>query len=235
MRALPLLLLVLAGCSIHKNQLIVSRSPQRPATQVAVAAPILLIDHEQVDPFRTSTVVGNLNFTGGYVTDTSEKGMYNVSKEVRHTSVDEHRAMVLSWLGETLPTTTKVTRLPPPPVRAVQRGTSRVDGKDNQSLPRNRYTPQPGGKFAGPTAIPWVIAYYSHNGGWFYGQQWGTGAGARVRVLIAAYGADGSVLGWTDIDASRIANRVFSPTGQQLDDMLIKLERRVGRKLRRGP
>lgn len=232
---LLLLLLLLSGCGLYKNQLHIDRSPTRPSGRIAVAAPALLIDHEQVDAFRKSTVVGNLNFSGGYVTDTSEKGMYNVSKEIRHTSADEFRAQVGAWLAQTLPATASVGQLPPPPARSLQRGTSRVDGKDNQSLPRNRYTPQPGGRFAGPTVIPWVIAYYTHNGGWFYGQQWGTGAGARVRIVLAAYDRDGSVLGWTDIDASRISNRVFSPTGEQLDDMLLKLERKVGKQLRRGP
>ncbi|TVQ92707.1 MAG: hypothetical protein EA397_06000 [Deltaproteobacteria bacterium] len=233
MRFLPLLLL-LSACGLHKDQLHVTRSDPKPPSRIAVAQAVLIADHEDVDPFRTSTVVGNLQFSGGYVTDSSEKGLYNVSKTVRITNTDDHRDMVIAWIDESLSPTASVPELPPPPTRTKHRGTSRVDGKDNQSLPRLRYAPTPGGRFDAPTAIPWVIAYYTHNGGWFYGQQWGSGAGGRIRILLAAYDTDGSVLGWTDIDASRIASREFSPTGEQLDDLLMTLERRVRKKLRRG-
>ena len=234
MRFFPLLIL-LAACGLHKDQLLVNKSDQRPPSGIAIAPAVLLSDHEDVDAFRTSTVVGNLQFSGGYVTDSSEKGLYNVSKNVRITNTDDHREMVIAWLDVSLSPTGQVPELPPPPSRIKQRGTSRIDGKDNQSLPRLRYVPAPGGRFNAPTAIPWVIAYYTHNGGWFYGQQWGSGAGGRIRILLAAYDTDGRVLGWTDVDASRIAMREFSPTGEQLDDMLMTLERRVRKKLRRGP
>lgn len=229
------LLLALASCGSYKNQLHVTKSPTSPSGDLVVAEPMVLGDHVEGDRFRQNTLVGNYSFSGGYVTERDDTGMYNHSKEVVQGDGEAYRGHVRDWLATTLPAQAQVRRAPPPPRASPERGTSRHDGRDNQSLPRLRYTPVPGGSFAEPTVVPWVISYYSHNGGWFYGQEYGSGAGARVRVLLAAYDTDGTVLGWIDVDGSRVAMRMFSPTGPQLQDMLIKLERRVGRKLRRGP
>ncbi|MEZ4319090.1 MAG: hypothetical protein R3F61_16365 [Myxococcota bacterium] len=227
-----LLLNALTACSTHRNHLEVA-TDGLPADHLAVSAPLFLADHDEGDPFRRNTVVGNLTFTGGFVTENTGAGLFNVSKEVSLASEDLYRTQVSDWLADTLgPPTVVLDPPPPPPVRRDERGTRRHDGHDNVSLPRMELRPQAGGTFTEPTLVPWVVTYVTHNGGWFFGQEYGTGGGARIRVLLVAYDANGQVLGYRDVDASRISERVFSPTGPQMQDFLITLEEKVARKIR---
>lgn len=227
------LIFALVACSTHKNQLHVVGDKLPKLESLTVAEPIFLTELLDGDPFRTNTTVGNVTFSGGYITANDGKGLHNVSKDVAITQEDGYREDVANWLDARLAPTTVVTD-PVMPKRTEQRGTegeATKAGHDNRSLPRVDYRPLPMGPLPRPTLVPWVISYYSHNAGWFYGQQWGTGAGARIHILLVAHDTDGSILGWTGIDASRISERVFSPSEPELQDLLINLEKRVGKRL----
>lgn len=227
-----MLLLTLFACTFTKTRIHVEDHLDNTAV-MAFAKPVYLSQLEEQDRFRTNTTVGNITFSGGYVTETTEEGMFNVSKEVALSAEQKYTSHADRWLGELL--LSEVEFSAPLPERHERRGTSRLDGHDNASLPRVTLTPQPlEGEASQVTLVPVVASYYSHNGGWFFGQEWGTGAGARIRVLLVKYAPDGAVLGWLDVDGSRTSERVFSPTGPQLQDLLIALEKKVGRKLKRA-
>jgi hypothetical protein len=227
-----LLFAALPACSLHKNHIEIASMPIRTDAALAVTEPYFLVDFDEGDPFRRNTAVGNITFSGGFITENTGEGLFNVSKDIDLSSTEKYREQVRDWLSLGLgPPMITLDSPPPPPKRKERRGTTSHDGHDNVSLPRVDLLPVPASGFERPVLVPWVVTYLSHNGGWFFGQEWGTGGGARIRVMLVAYDTDGSVLGYRDIDGSRISERIFSPTGPQMQDLLIALERRVGRKL----
>lgn len=226
-------LILLAACSFTKTRIHVHDHLTKSDAAVVVAGPVYAVDLDLGDSFKSNTTVGNVTFTGGYVTENTGAGLFNVSKHVAVDAEEIYRGHAGAWIEDLVDPTAEIS--PPLPSRHERRGTDPKDGHDNLSLPRVDLTPvaltvAPGRV----TTVPIVMSYYTHNGGWFFGQEWGTGAGARVRIVLVTYAADGSVLGWMDIDGSRTSDRVFSPTGPQLQDLLIALEKRVGRKLQRA-
>ncbi|MCB9690562.1 MAG: hypothetical protein H6736_01985 [Alphaproteobacteria bacterium] len=221
--------LLLLACSTHKNELVV-RGAMARVDDLAVAAPVFLEDHVDGDPFRRNAAVGNITFGGGYVTIDEGRGQHNVSKDVVVSEEERYQRQVTDWLADLLPLGAPVEAPVPPEAREV-RGTTSRDGHDNASLPNVELRPVAMGPLPRPTLVPWVVGYYSHNAGWFYGQRWGTGAGARVHVLLVQHGEDGSVLGYMDVDGSRVSERVFSPTEAELQDLLLALEKRLGRRI----
>jgi hypothetical protein len=230
---MQLLALTLLACSTHKNQLHVAGADLPKRSTLTVAEPVYLVDRSDADPFRENTTVGNVTFSGGYITTNDGRGLHNVSKVVEITREDDYREAVAGWLDGILEPTTTVED-PVAPKRIERRGTAGMatkEGHDNQSLPAVDYRPLPMGPLPQPTLVPWVVSYYTHNAGWFYGQAWGTGAGARVHVLLVAHDTDGSVIGWRGVDGARVSERVFSPSEPELQDLLIWLERKVGKKL----
>lgn len=228
------LLLLAFACSTHQNRLEASGSSWSTDAPLAVAEPLFWADTlEGEDPFRVNGVVGNVTFSGGYITENDGAGLHNVSKTVEVTQGERYREQVGLWLGDLLQPTVTVADLPPPKTRE-RRGTDRRDGTDNISLPRTTFQPVPADPLGQATLVPWVLQYTSHNAGWFYGQQYGTPAGARIHILLVAYDADGQVLGWEDVDASRISERIFSPSSPQLQDLLIVLEKKAGRKIEKA-
>ncbi len=124
-----------------------------------------------------------------------------------------------------------------PPARTEARGSEEGDGHDNQHLPRFELTPLPQPALppvpADALLVPWIVHYYSHNGGWFQGQTWGTGAGARIRVLWSLHDADGAVLGHGDHQAWYTDEDLFSPNSVQVEDHLMEVEDALCRDLRR--
>ncbi len=244
------------GCSTHRNHMDVRSSGQVPG-DARISEPVFVEDHtddgngrgplpasdDSTDPlentsFRANTVVGNVRFgRDGYIVADTPDGQFNVSKSLTITNRDKYRTQVADWLTGAFDQPLRPIDdldLPPVPERRDQRGTSSRDGRDNISLPRGIWSPVPADdpSWTEPLVVPWVVGYTSHNAGWFFGQTYGTPAGARIHVLLVAYDSDGSVLGWTDVNASRISERNFKPTGPELQDLLLKLERRVARKLR---
>ena len=73
---------------------------------------------------------------------------------------------------------------------------------------------------AGYILVPTIVYAYSHNAGWFVGQQWGCSAGVRLRLLWAVYERrTGTRRFWMDVDIPWQAEGIFHPdrpTRQQL-------------------
>jgi hypothetical protein len=126
---------------------------------------------------------------------------------------------------------------PSPPALRDLRGSYDGVGRDNQPLPR--FALEPGGLADPPEGtdvivVPWVVRWYSHNGGWFLGQTYGTSAGARVRVFLVTHDAStGDALAWSDIDASYLSPTEFSPNTATTEDLLLLAEAALGAKLKK--
>ncbi len=126
----------------------------------------------------------------------------------------------------------------PEPVRRRVRGTHPADGTDNVNLPRFSLEPSalvPGSvEGVDQVLVPLVVRYYSHNGGWFLGQEYGCGMGARLRVMWTLYdNASGAPLAWGEVDARELDNRVASPSSAQLEDALLEVEAAVAKELKK--
>ncbi len=226
-------------------------------SKVALADPILLRDFqetEETDAFRSGVYVGNLVFSGGFITEQQDVGLQNVSKKVDFEAEDRYRKQVGEILevqfGDALDKAGKLTwqRVSIDPdminshrARAV-RGTHEEDGRDNVCLPRFELEPSalsaeviselPAGTEA--VIVPFVVLYYTHNAGWFLGQTYGHGGGARFRVFSVTYDAKtGAPLGHMDAMTRFLHEEVFQPNSGQLEDFAIFAERRMAKQVKK--
>ena len=253
------LLLGLCACSAVRMTRVEVES--RPVSgkfkRVALAEPILLrdiVDTGDQDPFRAGVYVGNLVFSGGFVTEQHEVGLQNVSKNVALEAEDTYREQVadlvdgmyvdaldrrrkLQWQRVTL----GPGDLVPHQMRPV-RGTHEEDGHDNVCLPRFDLEPSPlpsEALSAVPDGVdvlivPFVVIYYTHNGGWFLGQTYGNSAGARIRVFGVNYDPEsGTPLGYMDATTRFLHEEVFQPNSSQLEDFAIFAEKAMEKQVRR--
>ncbi len=227
---------------------------------MAIAAPVfyedLLDDSSDEGAFEAGVFVGHLHMAGGYIVVESERGMQVRSKEIAFHERERYRRLASKWLASALRSALAWRRIDAVEIGALPReaiarpkkrevrGSGRFDRRDDQNLPRfdlvplrlskaqRSALPDVGG--ASYLLVPFIVDYYSHNGGWFVGQTYGTGGGARIRVFWALYDTlDGSVVRWGDISGRRIDAHVFSPNSTQIDDYLLAVEEAVARKLRR--
>jgi len=193
--------------------------------------------------FYANVFVGKIWHRGGYDL-LPEVGNQVRSLGLTFTHQADYARQALAWTDETLAEVLTGadrpwTRLDDSvesalraPHRAAIRGTTKLDGQDNQNLPGFTLEPvalDPGGLPAGITApqllVPFVVSYYAHNGGWFVGQQKGCPAGARFRLLWVLYDtATGAVESWQDVDARTVEPFFYTPNDQQLEDYQIRVE-----------
>ena len=216
--------------------------PPKELGVVGLAEPVFVADWSE-SPFDDGVYVGNVVMAGGYVT--SERGDYGMqrhSKEITLTAQSTYReqaAEVVATMFETGLTEAEVTWrdvdvTAVEPERRKVRGTHPQDGSDNVNLPRFQLMPQAMEPTEGvdTVLVPYVVRYYSHNAGWFYGQQYGCGSGARMRILWVLYdGESGAAEAWRDVDVRAIEPYVFSPSSAEIEDVLIEAEALVRRDL----
>ena len=212
---------------------------------VGVAPVHFLADHNgEGDDFRDGVYVGNIVMSGGYIVENrGDAGLQTRAKDYEFNSVDVYRSQISDWTDTTLAsvldergvTWTRVGVSAPPPISRVVRGSHPGDGTDNINIPRFSLEPSPL-QAAVPgvdlVLVPTVVFYYSHNSGWFVGQEHGCGAGARFRMLWTAYDASsGAAVEWRDVDHRTIEPYIFQASSSQLEDMLIEVEEGVARDL----
>ncbi len=222
--------------------------PPRKLGVVALADTVLLTELEGLDgeaSFRHGVYVGNVTMRGGFVTEEDpEYGLQVRAKEYSFSAQAQLAGTAADWSDQAFAELLQdggVTyrRAPvqvPAPIRHRSRGTHEADGTDNVNLPRFTLEPSPLAPGSAPGAdqvlVPIVVSYYSHNGGWFLGQEYGCGMGARLRVLWALYdSASGAPIAWGEVDAREIDSRVASPSSAQLEDALLKVEATVAKEL----
>ncbi|NCG21587.1 MAG: hypothetical protein GWP91_21445 [Rhodobacterales bacterium] len=255
-RPAQFLLIALTGCSTslyryHSN----STSPlQNPVPAVGigpVAMAHLVNPIEDVPPAHSGVFVGHVLFSGGVVTQNDEAGQQNVAKvtaasaQEKYTqTVSQHAIQVVIAAAQQRGATpsTWTTDSLPPLVISPRRGTHPMDGRDNVPLPRFTVTPNAldDGRLA--TVPPqvdavvgvYVVHYYSHNAGWFLGQNYGTSAGARYRLFVVTWDAQtGTPLAWTDTTTRFLHENVFQPNSGQVDDFMIDTESMMEKQIRR--
>jgi len=221
-----------------------------PRGAVVLAEPTLLahVEDPETDPFRAGSFVGSLMFSGGYITEAGPFGMQNISARVERGGQDRVRELATDALREALDSACgdcAWADLPSPaPRRRKLPGTYAEEGRDNLALPRFRLEPaslDPAALAHLPEAdivvVPLIVACYTHNGGWFPGQTWGTTAGARFRVLITSYDARaGQALAWSEIDVRYLDPEESSPNSSQVEQYLLEVFDLIGKPVRRkGP
>lgn len=185
--------------------------------------------------FLRGEYVGNVRFGGGVIASgevalQSRARLMEFNEQARYT--EQGRA----WLRESLEVALTGLGVPvrpgpeltPPVERVPTRGMHELDGRDNVNLPRGAVRPVP--MAAAPDATGWVLVpllrtYYTHNGGWFIGQQYGTMAGARVEVVVALYDArSGAPVWWMDALGRHVDPSTATPSTAQLDQYLLWAE-----------
>jgi hypothetical protein len=199
--------------------------PQGKVDIVAVAPlQVLSAVSPSGDPVRDGTAVGHVIFRGGYVTEESATGQQNVSRESQLDGGATYAEDVRAWVDSLLPgSPSNAAVVPVAPARRDLRGSYPMLGTDNQPLPRFALSPvalDPAPGTDGAVLVPWLIGAWSHNGGWFYGQTWGSASGARVRVWWGVYdAASGAPLGWTDCAAVVLHDALMSPSATEVEDL----------------
>lgn len=238
-----LMLLLACGKSPDVFVAAAAQAPKELGT-VGLAAPMFLQDTSET-PFDDGVYVGNIVLSGGYVvTERGDYGMQTHSKEITLSGEDTYRTLshdTVSQMFETSLTESGTTWLAVEvvggtPERRKLRGSHAEDGTDNVNLPRFTLSPSAIEPVEGVdhVLVPYVVRYYSHNAGWFYGQEKGCGAGARLRVLWVLHDADsGGVAAWRDIDVRHIDPYLFSPSSAEIEDGLIEVETLLRRDLDR--
>lgn len=249
-----LLLPVLSACAGRTTLSVDIQKPDVRTPVIALADPVFLQDISvpaEGEEIWAGSYVGNVLFSGGFHVVERDGGLENVSLNIETTLQERYRTQISEVVGACVMdgmgregrdwVTSELDGPPPIPTRRDNRGTNRLDGRDNQPLPRFSLSASPweGGapvpSGANALLVPYVIHYYGHNGGWFLGQTYGSGGGARARVFWALYAVDGGVIGWGDHEARTEVDNNFSPNSQEIQDFLIAVEEGVcktlGRKL----
>ncbi len=188
--------------------------------------------------------VGNVRFGGGLVRMGAEA--LEVRARIIELGFEEDRlALARPWLDATLAGLTDdldvvayTVSQPPVPTRQRVRELDAYDGRDNVNLPRDELIPGPW--LDGPAAVRYVIVpylrqYYTHNGGWFNGQQWGCMGGARVEVLLTLYDTQtGRAVWWQNVTGRHIQPQRGQPSRSELDQYRIWAENSAARQLEEG-
>lgn len=246
-----LVMLGLVACSKTNVRDVVGLAPTLAGNRVAVAEPQWLRDLEapvdDMGSFRANTWSGTIWFRGGFEVLPEEDNQVR-SVEVDLGDAEAYRTQARRWAIDTVQSAARAAgwqvvgaELPSldvvAPERQGIRGTVPFDGDDNLNLPRFDLVPRPltvGDPIEGVDAVlvPVLVHYYAHNSGWFIGQEKGTWAGARVRLLWSLYEASsGALLGWGDVGTKAETEALASPNRQQLEDLLLEAESEAAKRL----
>lgn len=245
---LCLLTLSACGSGAVRSHSVESAAPPAMPARVALAAPVLAHTLDGIpdgDTVHTGLYVGNLVFSGGYVTEESDIGLQNRSRAHERKAEEAFAELVSQQAAvavEAALDKRKVDWQPwsPEAVPSLEflrvRGTHEEDGSDNIPLPRwDISMPRVEGSDwpeVDAVMVPYVIHYYGHNAGWFLGQTYGHGAGARYRLVVATWDArTGRPLAQTDITTRVLHERIFQPNSGQLEDFMILVEDHMARHL----
>lgn len=196
--------------------------------------------------FLRNEYLGNVRFGGGFVR-TGDVALEVRARLIELGFEDRYREDGVRWLDGMLPAVLGEVKVPlgaaapalaPPPERRRFRGLHPEDGHDNVNLPRVDLVPTPlptGAAASRWVVVPFLKLYYTHNGGWFLGQQFGCMAGARVEALVALYDSTtGRPVWWMNLEGQHTQPRRGQASSSEMEQYLIWAEERAAEKLRRG-
>lgn len=193
--------------------------------------------------FLRNDYVGNVKFGGGLIR-TGDVALEVRARLMEFNDQDRLAQQGRAWLdgavGEALAGRGVAAR-PVAPVadlvveRVPFRGLHPDDGRDNLNVPRVDIRPGPLSEAARAAAgddpyllVPLLRQYYTHNGGWFIGQEWGTTAGARVEATLVLYDVRrGAPVWWSTATGRHIEPRVGQASRAELDQYLLWSEEQV--------
>jgi hypothetical protein len=204
------------------------------------------LDPERDAAFLRGHYVGNVRFGAGVMMEGSV-ALQARARLLEFNEQPRYRDLARFWLDDTLREALAAAGIasstaPPlaPPLEVVPvRGLQPDDGRDNVNLPRTTFRPttvEPSPAAPQPwILVPYLRCYYSHNGGWFIGQQYGTMAGARVEAVVVLYDARSGRPVWSMDATGRTLDRsTATPNSAQLDQYLLWAEDDVEQALEEG-
>jgi hypothetical protein len=196
--------------------------------------------------FLRNEYLGNIRFGGGFVR-TGDVALEVRARLIELGLEERYRKDGLRWARELVPAVLDDLEVPigaagpavaPLPERRRFRGMHPEDGHDNVNLPRVDLVPT---VLEGATApgrwlvVPFLKLYYTHNGGWFLGQNFGCMAGARVEALVVLYDTtSGRPAWWMTVEGHHVQPRRGQASTAELDQYLIWAEQEAAEKLARG-
>ena len=197
--------------------------------------PATELDPARDAAFLRNEYVGNIRFGGGIIR-TGDVALDARARLMEFNSQDRYRVQATEWLQGTVTALLDDKAIRHSPIgvvaaanRVAVRGMHDEDGRDDVNVPRTELVP---GELAGDVAtspryvvVPFLRAYYSHNGGWFIGQEFGCMAGARVDVTLALYDTTRrQAVWWTGVVGRHLDLRVAQPSTAELDQFLLWAE-----------
>ncbi len=239
--------LLLGGCiykELPDTTVAMDRELPKELGTVVVVSPKILAT-QSAEPFMEGVFVGNVVHSGGYVQDqVGDYGQQTHSAEFTLSAQASYQELsynfALDALGRAMDANEIDWTTEPDetywPVKERLRGSHPADGTDNVNLPRFTLMPAEIPPWTGGDhkLLSWVVSYYSHNAGWFYGQHMGSKAGARGRIFWALYTPDGKPVAWADLEARYLYTKVFQPNSAQTEDALIEVEKQLSEALERS-
>lgn len=202
LRSILLILLVSFFVTCRSASSALSRLPSFGGSELFVSEEIFLLKDlipvaNKKDTFNKNLFVGDLNFSGGISREKTIWGEQVVTKQIEflnETGVkDESVNYVQSIVTNRLKGYQKFTILQPSKLFQVQfqKDLTKVadEGVDNINIPNEipQFKLSANVDFKGKKGvllIPIIQYAYSHNAGWFNGQDWGCMAGVRAKLLL---------------------------------------------------
>ncbi|TGL68896.1 hypothetical protein [Leptospira levettii] len=202
LRSILLILLVSFFVTCRSTSSALSRLPSFGGSELFVSEEIFLLKDllpvtNKKDTFNKNLFVGDLNFSGGISREKTIWGEQVVTKQIEflnETGVKEESVnYVQSIVTNKFKTYQKLTIFQPTKLFQVQfqRDLTKVadEGVDNINIPNEipQWKLLPNADFKGKKGvllIPIIQYGYSHNAGWFNGQDWGCMAGVRAKLLL---------------------------------------------------
>lgn len=206
----------------------------------------LLKMNNEKEQFDANVYVGEVFFSGPLETESNgivhsklrrftNQAEYSdrIFKEVKLTLAEavsnlQPQKEILS--GDSLPLTVD---------RSQPRDKNAEDGTDNLNLPRihydlrwdrNRTTQLKPGYYV----VPVIEYYYGHTGGWFNGQNFGCGAGARISISVQIFDAeDGKTVFQFSDFRRQVGEYQFRSNSVQMSQDLAQLEKGILSDIRR--
>ncbi|MCW7464797.1 hypothetical protein [Leptospira levettii] len=202
LRSIPFLLLFLFFSTCRSGSSALSRLPSLGESEVYVSEEIFLLKDlipvtNKKDIYNKNLFVGDLNFSGGISREKTIWGEQVVTKQIEFLNEpgvkEESVNYVQSIVTNKFKAYQKFTIFQPTKLFQVQfqRDLTKVndEGADNINIPIEipRFKISSSADFKakkGVLLIPIIQYAYSHNAGWFNGQDWGCMAGVRAKLLL---------------------------------------------------
>lgn len=211
--------------------------------RVALAPTQFYYEYYDVSPegeemFDTNLAVGYMKHIGGYIEVPGEDdvGTIRRTRQVEMRRHEKYRKEVAQLIRRAFEETIRDDKKKVIPIdsgdfpaeqfkpdKRKQYAAPSKDGKDNVNVPYIDVEPaynidEMPDLNADIVVVPYVVYYYIHNRGWYYGQRWGCPAGGRFRLMWSAYDVStGELLGWSDIDLKLLQEGKFHPNQSEIE------------------